>query len=200
MGGLSSERELIGLFLAPPARFRGGRINTELRMGLWREIPTAAQSWAVTFLHELPHALLWTLGCSVQKAKTHRAHKPKAGPESPLGMWAAIFAHYCQVIYLFSAPEEGNERSLGAKHWYSQSGNAKLSCQPELNCIMRVSVTFAKLGEVRGKEGSLAVIPHRHTPISPSSLCASLRHRKKETKPSASSQTDHKISILWKKG
>lgn len=147
-----------------------------------------------------PHALLWPLGWSVQKAEIHRPRK--RGPEGPPGMWVAIFAYCCQVFFFsfFPAPEVGIKWGMSAKHWYSQSRNAKLSCQLELNCIMRVSVTFVKLREGRGRGDSLALSCHmyRHTPISPPSLCASPYCRKKETKPTASSQADHKISILWK--
>lgn len=80
---------------------------------------------------------------------------PQQGPEGPLGMWVAIFASCCQVILFFYSWGR-NRLGMGAKHWYSQSPNAKLSCQPELNCIMRVSVTFVKLRDVRGKGDSLA--------------------------------------------
>lgn len=34
---------------------------------------------------------------------------PQQGPECPLGMWVAILAGCCQVMYFFSAPEDGTD-------------------------------------------------------------------------------------------
>ena len=41
---MAEKESFLVYFFLLPARFRGGRVNTELRAGLWREISTAAQS------------------------------------------------------------------------------------------------------------------------------------------------------------
>lgn len=44
-----------------------------------------------------------------RKPRSTNHVSPRQGPEGPLGMRVAIFAGCCQVMYFFSAPEDGTD-------------------------------------------------------------------------------------------